>query len=413
MIRTILHSDLNNCFASIEMLYDPSLRGKPIAVCGDVETRHGIVLAKSEQAKAKGVKTAMPVWQALKLCPEMEIVKPHFERYSKYSKLVHDIYYRYTNQIEPFGMDEAWLDVTDSRHLYGTGKEIAESIRESVKSELGLTVSVGVSFTKIFAKLGSDMKKPDAVTVISPATFREQVWPLDAGELFGVGRATKKRLSTYGVQTIGDIANTPPELLQRWLGVSGLKLWQCANGLDASPVCCDGYERDAKSVGHGVTCTADLVSEREASRVMLSLCFGIAQRLRDTAMRAQVVSVSVRDNELNIEQFQTRLSQPTQSYKLICEAAQELFRQKYEWKREVRSITVTVSHLTSTSEPLQLDIFHSSSDKQLKLEDALFNIRAKYGKYSISVASLLDENKLPSHSVNIVHTSPGNVVSRA
>lgn len=224
--RVILHSDMNSFYASVEMMLNPALKGKPVAVCGSTEERHGIVLAKSDLAKKAGVKTGMVNWEARQLCPGLIVVPPQYDQYLKYSKLAHQIYHRYIGLVEPFGMDECWLDVSGSG-IYGTGLEIAEAIRQTTKDELGLTVSIGVSFNKILAKLGSDMKKPDAITEIKHDDFKERIWPLDAAELLYVGRATEAKLSKYGIHTIGDVARTSPETLQHLLGVNGLKLWRC------------------------------------------------------------------------------------------------------------------------------------------------------------------------------------------
>lgn len=233
----ILHSDLNSFYASVEMMLDPSLRGKAVAVCGSTEDRHGIVLAKSDLAKKAGIKTGMVNWEARQLCKDLIVVPPHYDQYLKYSKLTQAIYQRYTDLIEPFGMDECWLDVTGS-NLYGSGKEIAEKIRKSCREELGLTVSIGVSYNKIFAKLGSDMKKPDAITEISRETFKEKVWPLDCSEMIYCGRATSAKLAKYGIHTIGEVAAAEPAFLKRLLGVNGLALWNYANGTDTSRVIC-------------------------------------------------------------------------------------------------------------------------------------------------------------------------------
>ena len=259
--RTILHSDMNCFYASVEMMLDPSLRGKPVAVCGSTENRHGIVLAKSELAKKAGVKTGMVNWEARQLCPGLIMVKPQYDQYLKYSELARNIYQRYTDQVEPYGMDECWLDVTGSRSVCGDGMKIAESIRQEIKEELGLTVSIGVSYNKIFAKLGSDMKKPDAVTEISKETFQEKVWPLPASDLLFVGRATTAKFSNYGIKTIGDIAATDPAFLKRLLGVNGLQLWKYAAGRDDTPVMHKDFVSPIKSVGHGITCVADLLDD--------------------------------------------------------------------------------------------------------------------------------------------------------
>lgn len=233
--RAILHSDLNSFYASVEMMLDPFLKGKAVAVCGSTENRHGIVLAKSDLAKKAGVKTGMVNWEAWQLCKDLIMVPPQYDQYLKYSKLTRAIYERYTDQVEPFGMDECWLDVTGSR-VQGSPMEIAEQIRKSIREELGLTVSIGVSFNKIFAKLGSDMKKPDAITEITRDGFREKVWPLHCSEMIYCGPATTRKLAIYGINTIGDVANTDPAFLKQLLGVNGLSLWMFASGNDTSRV---------------------------------------------------------------------------------------------------------------------------------------------------------------------------------
>lgn len=235
MERAILHSDMNSFYASVEMMLNPELRGKAVAVCGNTEDRHGIVLAKSELAKKAGVKTGMVNWEARRVCPNLITVPPQYDQYLKYSKLAHQIYYRYTDLVEPFGMDECWLDVTASSTM-GTPMEIAEQIRTATREELGLTVSIGVSFNKIFAKLGSDMKKPDAITEITLENFKEKVWPLPASDLIYVGRATEAKLAGYGIHTVGQLAAVNPETLKSWFGINGIKLWHFANGTDSSRV---------------------------------------------------------------------------------------------------------------------------------------------------------------------------------
>lgn len=245
--RTILHSDLNCFYASVEMMLDPALRDKAVAVCGSTENRHGIVLAKSEKAKKAGVKTGMVNWEAKQLCPNLIVVPPQYDQYKKYSELTKNIYRRYTDLVEGFGMDEAWCDVTGCQK---TGVEIAEEIRRSVREELGMTVSIGVSFNKIFAKLGSDMKKPDAVTIITEDDYKEKVWPLSASELLYVGPATSRKLASYGIHTIGELAATDTEFLRRLLGVNGLAIWRYAAGLDHSRVMPFDHEIPAQTIPH-------------------------------------------------------------------------------------------------------------------------------------------------------------------
>ncbi|EKC56817.1 Nucleotidyltransferase/DNA polymerase involved in DNA repair, partial [human gut metagenome] len=228
--------DMNNFYASVECMLNPALKEYPVAVCGSVEERHGIVLAKNYKAKAFDVKTGDTVWQAQQKCRDLVIVPPHYEEYIKYSKLARSVYERYTDQVEPYGMDECWLDITGTGSLFGSPVEVANKIRETIKFELGLTISVGVSFNKIFAKLGSDMKKPDAVTVIPKDTFREKIWKLPSADLLGVGRATQRTLDSYGIRTIGALAQTDPEFLRSVLEKNGVALWNYANGNDLSLV---------------------------------------------------------------------------------------------------------------------------------------------------------------------------------
>lgn len=274
--RVILHSDMNSFYASVEMMLNPEFKGKPVAVCGSTEERHGIVLAKSDLAKKAGVKTGMVNWEARQLCPGLIVVPPQYDQYLKYSKLARQIYHRYTDLVEPYGMDECWLDVTGSG-VCGTGMEIAEAIRQTTKEELGLTVSIGVSFNKIFAKLGSDMRKPDAITEIKWDNFKEKIWPLDAAELLYVGRATENKLAQYGIRTIGDLAKTSPDTLRHMLGINGLKLWMYANGTDTSRVMHKDFVSPVKSIGHGITCTADLQTPEQAFIFLWSGIGGINQ----------------------------------------------------------------------------------------------------------------------------------------
>lgn len=307
--RAILHSDANCFYASVETVLNPEFRGKAIAVCGSPEERHGIVLAKSEKAKRAGVKTGMANWQAKQCCRDLIIVPPQYDYYLKFSKLLHGIYRRYTDQVEPFGMDECWLDVTYSP---GDPMEIAEEIRQAVKDELGLTVSIGVSFNKVFAKLGSDYKKPDAITQISKEHFKEIVWPLPCSELLYCGNATTAKLGSMGVRTIGGIASLPVEVMQRRFGKNGVALWKYANGLDDSRVAHQDYTAPAKSVGHGITCVADLENMDEARKVIFALSLDIGYKLRYMNLRATGVQLYVRDSELSFCSWQKRLEMATQ-----------------------------------------------------------------------------------------------------
>ncbi len=359
--RTILHSDLNCFFASVEIALNPALRGKAVAVCGSQEDRHGIVLAKSEPAKRAGVKTGMANWQAQQLCPDLIIVHPHYEQYQRYSLLVKEVYARYTDQIEPYGMDECWLDVTQSRLSFGEGTAIAEEIRQSVKRQLHLTVSIGVSFNKIFAKLGSDMKKPDAITVITPENFRAKVWPLPASDLLFVGRATARKLHSYGIRTIGELARTPSPFLHQLLGKHGDMLWSYANGLDRSRVMPMDYRAPYKSISHGTTCVSDLANATQVWQIMLHLAQTLGSKLRRHQLTAGGVSLCVRDSQLTFYTLHAPLEQCTQSPLLLARACFELFRQRYVWRNQVRAVTVGATKLQPASAPRQLSLFALSS----------------------------------------------------
>lgn len=401
--RIILHSDMNSFYASVEAMLDPRLKGKAVAVCGATEERHGIVLAKSELAKKYGVKTGMVNWEAKQRCPNLILVPPQYDQYLKYSKLAHSIYYRYTDQVEPFGMDECWLDVTGSS-IMGSGKQIAEAIRTACREELGLTVSIGVSFNKIFAKLGSDLKKPDAVTEITQDNFKEKVWPLAASELIYVGRATEAKLKRYGVRTVGDLAAIPPETLRHWFGINGIKLWYYANGTDASRVMHKDFVSPVKSIGHGITCTADLENEDEVFRVMLELAQDVGHRLRVHDLAAQGVQVSIRGNDLLGSQYQCRLPFRTQLPSELAAAGFKLFKDRYRWGTHVRAVCIRAIELTPKSDAEQLSIFVDTAkrDRRICLEDTIEDLRSRYGKRSITYATLLHDLKMPDDGRDIV-----------
>lgn len=401
--RCILHSDMNSYYASVEMMLDPSLKGKPVAVCGSTEDRHGIVLAKSDLAKKAGVRTGMVNFEARRLCPGLIMVPPQYDQYLKYTKLAHQIYSRYTDLVEPFGMDECWLDVTGSA-IYGTPLEIAESIRQTVKDELGLTVSIGVSFNKIFAKLGSDMKKPDAITEIREENFRDRIWPLDVGELLYVGAATRAKLARYGIRSIGDLANASPEALQHMLGINGLKLWHYANGTDHSRVMHQDFISPIKSIGHGVTCTADLETPDEVFRVMFELSQDVGHRLRLHGLMACGVQILVRSNDLYYSQYQCKLPFRTQLPNEIANAGFRLFQKRYQRSETIRAITIRGIDLVPQSEPEQLSMLvdYSKRERRIQLEDAVEDIRRRFGKRAISYACLLGNSKIPVDNRDLV-----------
>ena len=408
MKRTILHVDMNNFYASVECSLHPELRGKPIAVGGSAEERHGIILAKNEAAKAKGVKTGEALWQATAKCRDLVIVPPTFEAYMRYSSLARRMYRDYTDQIEPFGLDECWLDVSGSGIL-GSGEELAHEIRKLVTRELGLTVSVGVSFNKVFAKLGSDMKKPDAVTVIPQESFREKIWGLPATDLLGVGRATGKRLSALGIHTIGQLALLPEAYLVTMFGKSGSCLWRYANGLDRSPVLRADDIVPAKSVGHGTTTPTDLTDADGVWRTMLALVQDIGHKLKVCGQYAQGVEVAVRDNALGWKMWQCQLSVPTDSALTLARTAYALFCSSYQWERPLRSVTVRAIRLTTSRAGTQIRLWDdtASAERREKLENTVEAIRGRFGRSALLPATLLGDGATDAQLEPAIVTLPG------
>ena len=305
MERVILHCDCNSFFASVETALNPSYRGVPMAVCGSQENRHGIVLAKNEEAKRYGIQTAETVFSAKKKCPSLVIASPHHGEYQRYSAMVNKIYADYTDLVEPFGIDESWLDVTASKRIFGSGEEIAELIRRRVKEEIGITVSIGVSFNKVFAKLGSDYKKPDAITVISRDNFKQIVFPLPASDLLFVGRRTAVELSKIGVRTIGELAATSRDMLRHKFGKMGDMLYDYANGLDDSPV--GVSDEHVKSISNGFTFKHDLVSREDCRIGIEFLCDEIGAKLRSQSLKCNTVALTVKDTFLKSIQRQRPL----------------------------------------------------------------------------------------------------------
>lgn len=397
MTRAILHSDLNCFYASVEMLLEPKLRGKAVAVCGSTEERHGIVLAKSELAKKAGVKTGMANWQARQCCKDLIVVPPQYDQYLKFSKLTRAIYQRYTDLIEPFGMDESWIDVTGSEHLFGKPMEIAEQIRESTKRELGLTVSIGVSFNKTFAKLGSDMKKPDAITEITENNFKEKVWPLAADEMIYCGRATMSKLLSKGVHTIGEVAQLDPQYLKNWFGINGVALWRYANGLDTSRVAHRDFVSPIKSVGHGITCICDLHTDEEVWKVLFELSQDVSHRLRVHELDATGVQIAVRGDDLFGKQFQCKLPVKTQLATDIAHAGYDLFEKRFQWLTKVRAVTIRAIDLVPHADPAQGSLFIDMAKMidHERIEETIEGLRSRFGKRAVTYAVLLGDLKMP------------------
>ena len=386
----ILHSDLNCYYASVEMNEHPELRGKKIAVCGSTENRHGIVLTASYPAKRSGVKTGMANWQARQACPDLIMVEPHYDLYLHYSRIVRAIYRRYAEDIEPFGMDESWLSVPCCGSVERDGRKIAEEIRKTVREETGLTVSVGVSFSKIFAKLGSDMKKPDAVTVVSRGNYRDTAWKLPVSDLLYVGPATTRKLLKYSIRTIGDLARTDPAFLLARLGKNGLMLWRFANGEDGAKVMPQEYVAPVKSIGHGTTCVHDLESDYEVWQVLYELAQDVGHRLRKHGITAKAVQLSVRDRDLGWYQYQMPLACPSRSPYEISLAAWALFQDRYRWPKPVRALTVRGISPVPEGIPVQTDLFSDfvQREKRRKVDDAVDDLRARFGTRIIFPASL-------------------------
>ena len=402
--KVIIHSDFNNFYASIECLYQPSLCIIPMAVTGSVEARHGIVLSKNDIAKKAGVKTGMAIWQARQLCPDIRLVTAQHDLYIHYSMMAREIYLNYfTPQVEPFGLDECWLDVTGSR--LGSGREIADKIRDAMKSELGLTVSVGVSFNKVFAKLGSDLKKPDATTVISKDDFRDIIWGLPVSDLLNAGPATTKKLKSYWIRTIGDLANAEPEFIYALLGKNGIMLWQFANGRDNSSVC--DYQNSVpviKTIGNSTTTPRDLLTEDDIKITLYSLSESVSSRLRDQNCLCSTVQVSIRDNELHWFDRRQKLPTPVCTTQDIFDTAFSLVMNNRP-DIPIRSLAVRACGLSARGESLQLSLFPQDlkTIRRLDLDCAIDKIRDRFGYHSIKRGiAYLDPNlSLDAKSDNI------------
>lgn len=383
--RIILHCDLNNFFASVSLLFNPTLKDLPVAVCGDKENRHGIILAKNEIAKRYGVKTAEPIFEAQRKCPELVLLPSLHSKYNEYSKKVHKIYQRYTDMIEPFGIDECWLDVTGSTILFGSGEEIAYKIKEDIKKELGITASVGVSFNKIFAKLGSDMKKPDAVTVISRENFKEKIWGLPISDLLFVGRKTCEKLKSCGVHTIGDVTLCDDTTLQKLLGKNGIELKNYALGNDNSPVCTPTEDDKPKSIGRSTTCSKDFTNNNEVWKAFLEFSENICETLREKKLYAGGVQVHIRTASLKVSEFSHSYPTSTNCALTLAKWGFELFKKNYTFGEPLRSVGIRAINLKNGDSANQLDIF-GNTDSDLKLErieDSIYSVRQKFGNESL------------------------------
>ena len=408
MDRVIIHSDANCFYASVEMLYHPEFAGKPLAVGGDPEARHGIVLTANYIAKKHGVKTGMALWRARQACPDVIFVPPRMDLYLKFSSMLREIYGEYTDKIEPYGCDEAWLDVSDSISLKGDGRKIADEISARVKKELGITVSEGISWNKIYAKLGSDYKKPDVITEFNRENYKSLIWKLPASDLLYVGRSTHRTLSKYGIHTIGDLACTDPDFLLKTLGKMGLVIHSFANGWDESPVATEGYSAPIKSIGNSTTTPRDLENDLDVQIIFMALAESVSARLRKHGFKCNTVAISIRDNGLYHFSRQMHLREPTDITDEIMKAAMELFRDNYDWSHPIRSLGVRGADLVTADIPVQMSLFMNEEKRarQEKMDKAVDEIRQRFGYFSIQRAFMYQDkilSKLDAQGSHTVH----------
>lgn len=405
--RVILHIDCNKFYASVECLYHPELRDKPVVVGGSEKDRHGIVLTKNEIAAKFGIKTAEPLWKAREKCPQLIVFPPNYPLYMEFSRLANQIYSEYTDQIEPFGLDESWLDVTGSQQLFGSGYQIANEIRERIKSELGITVSIGVSFNKVFAKLGSDFKKPDAVTVFSRENYKETVWKLNVEEMLFIGKATQKKLNHYSIKTIGDLANADVSFLRKIFGKNGEMLHKNANGEDNSPVKLATFTVPCKSIGNSTTTPRDMLTSQDAKLVLTVLADSVGRRMRQQNVKANTVTVHFRDKNLSSFTRQEKLENCTNISSEILQKAMEILTMNYNWSTPLRSIGITVNGFDESDDPVQMDLMGKQKDRQKKekIEQTIDRLRNRFGSDCIKQASVLQDEELTSFNPHDDHTS--------
>lgn len=404
--RVILHSDINSCYASIEHLHHPELSGKPLAVGGDPEKRHGIVLTADYMAKKRGVKTGMALWQAKQVCPEITFISPRMDLYLRFSRMAHEICGEYTDLQEPYGIDESWLDVTNSCSLKGDGYQIAQEISNRMKKELGITVSVGVLFNKIFAKLGSDYKKPDAITTMYESEFRMKAWELPVSDLLYVGRSTNKKLESLGIRTIGGLAQMDEKILQSRLGKMGAVLWAFANGYDDSPVKRENTSAPIKSIGNSTTTPKELETDEDVKIMLYILSESVAVRLRENGFRCRTVEISIRDNELYSFTRQCKLDNASNITGEIASMAYRLFKANYRWDKPIRSVGVRGADLVNDNYMEQLDLFcdFQMREKQMKMDVAVDDIRRRFGFYSIQRGLMYRDRALSAVNAKEDHT---------
>lgn len=402
--RFIFHSDLNNFYASVECALDPSLRGHPVAVCGSVESRHGIVLAKNNLAKKYGVKTAEVIWQAKKKCPDLVTVPADYEKYSKYSHLARKIYYDYTDRVEPFGADEAWLDVTGCRgvHDFESARVLADEIRNRIFTELGLTVSVGVSYNKVFAKLASDYKKPDATTVFSPNEYGDIIAKLPVSDMIFIGKSTEAALSKFGIHTIGQLASLSESFVKSVFGKNGVGMLRNARGEDTSPVIPESEFEEIKSIGNSSTAPRDLENDDDVRMMCWMLSESVGARLRAHGLKCRVIQLSIRESDLKTHEHRAKLAEPTDSTRVIAQTAYNIFTSVYDWHTSIRSVGVRGTDLCAADAPVQLSIFDcigEENGRNSKIDRTIDSIRGRFGKSSLQRAVVMCDSRLTGANV--------------
>ncbi|MBR1810428.1 MAG: DNA polymerase IV [Clostridia bacterium] len=396
MQRTILHSDLNNCYASVESLFHPEYREIPMAVGGETEKRHGIILAKNEHAKKYGVKTAETIAEAKRKCPSLLIVPPRMHVYSQYCDAVAEIYKEYTNRVESFGPDERWLDVTESGLRFGDGNTIAQEIRRRVKNETGLTVSIGVSYNKTYAKIGSDLKKPDAVTVVTRENRTRLIYPLPVGNMLFVGKSTLQKLLSCGIYTIGELAAADDTVIRSLLGKNGEMLKRNAAGLDTSPVLRYDEGMPIKSIGNSTTPLRDMKTPEDIRLIFDALAAQVARRLREHRLQCGGIQIHIRYNTLETAERQRQLQTPTALSAEIASEAARLFAENFNLETPVRSVGIRAIHLSDADAPVQISFMEefAKNERRKRLETAMEALNKKYGKHTLTPARLLYDNTL-------------------
>lgn len=408
MERIILHSDINHCYAQIEEMKNPHLRHIPMAVGGFEEKRHGIILAKNDLAKTFHIKTGESLREAYAKCPQLTIIHPHYEEYLYYTEQIKDVYRQFSDRVESFGLDEAWVDVSESSRLYGDGVSIARMIQKKVLQQFGITISIGVSFNKIFAKLGSDMVKHMGLVEITKANYKQMVWPLPVSELLYIGRSTASKLEACGIYTIGELASLPSGFMSEHFGKVGEILHTFANGWDETPVAKTTEHAPIKSIGNAITAVKDIVSFEEAKLIYYVLTESVASRLRESGLKGNVIHLSLRNMDLISFTRQKTITQPTNLCEEIMPVVLDLLKKHYDFQIPLRTIGVSISGLRKDDGYIQMNLFTSEKqrEKQLVLEETMDAIRNKFGFEKIQRCSMKLDQKLtdfdPKHD-HIIH----------